>query len=265
MQETEVWSLVFEYPLEKGMATHSSILVWRIPWAEEPGRLWCMGLQRIRRDWVTNTFAFFRCSINIGIILFLCMSVYLKTIDSVRGRNYISDACFLHACLDLPEALNTCWVELTAASPDVEFQSSANFSIFISFWNFLFHFLLHIWGVHLDEKPSKMKKSTILSWYLRYMIVILFRVPFSPWATHSSILAWKIPWTEEPGRLQSMGLQRVGQDWEISLHFTFSLGKWVFIFNMCILKYFGHQMQRGNSFGKIPMPGKIEGKMRRGQ
>ena len=32
-------------------------------------------------------------------------------------------------------------------------------------------------------------------------------------ATHSSILAWKIPWTEEPGRLQSMGLQRVGDDW----------------------------------------------------
>ena len=39
-------------------------------------------------------------------------------------------------------------------------------------------------------------------------------------ATHSSILAWKIPWTEEPGRLQSMGLQRVGHDWVASLHFT---------------------------------------------
>ena len=37
-------------------------------------------------------------------------------------------------------------------------------------------------------------------------------------ATHSSILAWKIPWTEDPGRLQSMGLQRVGHDWATSLH-----------------------------------------------
>ena len=36
-------------------------------------------------------------------------------------------------------------------------------------------------------------------------------------ATHSSILAWRIPWTEEPGRLQSMGSQRVGHDWAISL------------------------------------------------
>ena len=39
-------------------------------------------------------------------------------------------------------------------------------------------------------------------------------------ATYSSTLAWKIPWTEEPDRLQSMGLQRVGHDWVTSLHFT---------------------------------------------
>ena len=39
-------------------------------------------------------------------------------------------------------------------------------------------------------------------------------------ATHSSTLAWKIPWTEEPGRLQSMGLQRVRHDWATSFHFT---------------------------------------------
>ena len=45
-------------------------------------------------------------------------------------------------------------------------------------------------------------------------------------ATHSSILAWKIPWMEEPGRLQSVGLQRVGDDWATSLHFTWSL--WTF-------------------------------------
>ena len=38
-------------PLEKGMATHSSILAWRIPWTEEPGELWSIGLQRIGHDW----------------------------------------------------------------------------------------------------------------------------------------------------------------------------------------------------------------------
>ena len=40
-------------------------------------------------------------------------------------------------------------------------------------------------------------------------------------ATHSSTLAWKIPWTEEPGRLRSMGSLRVGHDWATSLFFTF--------------------------------------------
>ena len=47
MQETQVQSLVWEHPLEKGMATHSSTLVLRIPWTEEPGRLQYMGLQRV--------------------------------------------------------------------------------------------------------------------------------------------------------------------------------------------------------------------------
>ena len=47
-QETWVRSLGQEDPLEKGMATHSSILAWRIPWTEEPGGLWSMGSQRVR-------------------------------------------------------------------------------------------------------------------------------------------------------------------------------------------------------------------------
>ena len=38
------------------MATHSSILAWKIPWVEEPGRLEFMGSQRVKHDWVTNTF-----------------------------------------------------------------------------------------------------------------------------------------------------------------------------------------------------------------
>ena len=45
MQETQVQFLGREDPLEKGMATHSSILVWRIPWTEEPGGLQSMGSQ----------------------------------------------------------------------------------------------------------------------------------------------------------------------------------------------------------------------------
>ena len=50
MQDTWVQSLGWKEPLEKEMATHSSILAWRIPWTEKPGRLQFMGLQGVRHD-----------------------------------------------------------------------------------------------------------------------------------------------------------------------------------------------------------------------
>ena len=59
MQETQVRSLgqedPLEDPLEEGMAIHSSILAWRIPWTEELGGLQSIGLQRIGHNWATNT------------------------------------------------------------------------------------------------------------------------------------------------------------------------------------------------------------------
>ena len=50
VRETRVQSLGWEDPLEKEMATHSSILGWRIPWTEEPDGLQSMGSQRVRHD-----------------------------------------------------------------------------------------------------------------------------------------------------------------------------------------------------------------------
>ena len=55
IQETQVWFLGHKDPLEKGMATNSRILAWRLPWMEEPSRLQSMGSQRVGHDWVTNT------------------------------------------------------------------------------------------------------------------------------------------------------------------------------------------------------------------
>ena len=57
--ETQVQSLGCKDPLEKGMATHSSILAWRIPWTEEPGRLQSRGPQRVKHDWASNTHTHF--------------------------------------------------------------------------------------------------------------------------------------------------------------------------------------------------------------
>ena len=67
MQETKVWSLGREDPLEKGMSTYSSTLAWRIPWTEEPGRLQSMGLQRVGHDWATSLhFTFSYAKMDVG-------------------------------------------------------------------------------------------------------------------------------------------------------------------------------------------------------
>ena len=70
MWETRVRSLGWEDPLEKEMATHSSILAWKIPWTEEPGRLQSMGLKRVRHDWATSLSLFI-------LHLILSLSLYL--------------------------------------------------------------------------------------------------------------------------------------------------------------------------------------------
>ena len=55
VQHTRVQSLGQEDPLEKGRATHASLLAWRIPWTEEPGGLQSLGSQRVGRDCMTDT------------------------------------------------------------------------------------------------------------------------------------------------------------------------------------------------------------------
>ena len=79
MQETQVQSLGQEDPLEKGMATQSCILAWRIPWTEEPGRQQSMGSQRVGPDWSTNTHA----SLNLLAIGFLLMALFYVEICSL--------------------------------------------------------------------------------------------------------------------------------------------------------------------------------------
>ena len=58
MEEIWVWFLGQEDPMEEEMATHSSILAWRIPWTEEPVQLQAMVSQRVGHDWMTNSFVF---------------------------------------------------------------------------------------------------------------------------------------------------------------------------------------------------------------
>ena len=94
--------------------------------------------------------------------------------------------------------------------------------------SFLFHFLFtstHKYSNTLLEAnliPSYLGLPYISMHPLEYNAILC--IPNrgkKDMATHSSTLAWKIPWTEEPGRLQSTGSQRVGHDWVTSLRYTY--------------------------------------------
>ena len=89
MQETQVWTLGQEEPLEKGMGTHSSILAWRITWTEETGGLQSMKLQRIGYDWATNTHRTYL----IGLLWRVNESMHIRLLSQCLAR-VSADKCF---------------------------------------------------------------------------------------------------------------------------------------------------------------------------
>ena len=123
VQETQVCSLAQEDPLEKGMATHSSIPAWRIPWTEEPGGLQFMRLQRVGHNWVTNTFPFTgfvtRCLIAVecrepgrgsSSMHRTCSRVHLSPVEVYECW----DVCLLPSPL-LDESFNLLWGETSGS------------------------------------------------------------------------------------------------------------------------------------------------------
>ena len=88
MWETQIRSLGQEYPLEKGMATDSSILNWRITWTEEPGGQMAMSSWRAGHDWATNTHTHY---------IYKCMNVYIYALCICLSHIYdcIYDYIFL--------------------------------------------------------------------------------------------------------------------------------------------------------------------------
>ena len=81
----------------------------------------------------------------------------------------------------------------------------------------------HLCALPLSIKVPPFPCQTLKHFFFSVLVSVLhYYSSLSIFTTHSSTLAWKIPWTEEPGRLQSMGLRRVGHDWATSLSlFTF--------------------------------------------
>ena len=89
MQETQVWSLSWEDPLEKGMSIHSSTFAWRIPWTEEPSRLQSIGSQIVRHNWsdLNKIHILWQDRNNLNIRNFLCpLASPLPTVHCVCIR-----------------------------------------------------------------------------------------------------------------------------------------------------------------------------------
>ena len=95
VRETWVPSLGREDPLEREMATHSSILAWKIPWTEEPGRLQTIGLPRVGHDWATS----------------LSLSMHLEEIKS-RERCFVLFIQFF-VCLYIHKVYIWLWCNIT--------------------------------------------------------------------------------------------------------------------------------------------------------
>ena len=89
MQKTRLWPLGREDPPEKGMATHSSIPIWRTPRIEEPGGLQSMGSQRVRHDWVTH----------LQAIIQLTSETWLASRRVDRGKMNVNNQVTSRPCL----------------------------------------------------------------------------------------------------------------------------------------------------------------------
>ena len=96
MQETRVWSLGQEKPLKEEMATHSSILAWRIPWTEKPGGLQCTGSQRIGHNSATNT----TTTTNPQHFLYKGYRQFTSSSCDIRNRFFWTEQCSLLNCKD---------------------------------------------------------------------------------------------------------------------------------------------------------------------
>ena len=156
------------------MATHSSILAWRISWTKEAGGLQSMGLQRVRHDCVTFTHSLtqkfkFRSSVQFSRSVVSDSLRPHEFKDTTKTGGEGNGNPLQYSCLENPMDGKAWWAAVHGVS-----QSQIRLSDF----TFTFHF-------HALEKEM---------------------------ATHSSVLTWRIPGTREPGGLPSMGLHRVGHD-----------------------------------------------------
>ena len=131
MQETRLRSLSQEDPLEKEMATHSSILAWRIPWREEPGGLQSMGSQRVGHSWansLTHSLTQCECYLNSCQNMSNSSTAFWNFLESLFLEYFWSPVGWIYAC-------TTCGLDnkmLTVLTAVEWFWIILNFTLFVS-------------------------------------------------------------------------------------------------------------------------------------
>ena len=251
-QEAQVRSLGWEDSLEEGMATHSSILAWRIPWTEEPGRPHSIGSYRVRHHWsdlacmhLTTLEAENRASIHLiassgyAIWLWLLLHMNLFGVAVVFGLtnfvlcgfSLVAASIYSLVVISHCSGLSCCrawalgcsgsvvvahWLSCSAACgifPEQGLNSCPLNSLGGRYWTTgpsgkspLYFIIIRHNGAFLMAQHWRIRLPMQETW-----------VWSLGWedslekeeATNTSTLAWKTPWTEELGWLQSIGSQRV--------------------------------------------------------
>ena len=154
------------------MATHSSILAWRIPGMGETGGLLSIGSHRVGHDWSNLAAAAKQCQWVTHCFLLLLYYV-----------------CFVSFCL---VSFSVKWDSFRKTGASLVAQRLKCLPPMRETW---------VWSLGQEHPLEK------------------------DMATHSSILAWRIPWTEDPGRLQSTGVRESDMTERLYFYFTFTLGK----------------------------------------
>ena len=174
MWDTQVQSLGWEDPLEKYMATQCSILAWRIPWTEEPGRLQSMGSQRVGHNWAT--FTYFTMIFCISLL-----SVVISPFSFLILLIWLFSLCFL---MSLASGLSTLFIlsknqHLALLSfAMVSFVSFALFSALI----FKIYFLLLNLGFFISSFSSCFRcRVRLFIWlFFLFLEVCLYCYELSP-------------------------------------------------------------------------------------
>ena len=184
MQESQVWSPDWEDSLEKEMATLSIILTWRIPWIEAK-------VYRVTKTWT-----------------WLNMS---KSKYDLSNFNFLRKPSLLFSILGTPKF----YMSTNNVQSFLFFHIFTNtgcFLIVATLISVRWYLTVVLLCVFLVSRCSSVGKESACHAGDPSSIPGLGRSPGEGMATHSSILAQRLPWTEEPSGLQSMRLQRVGHE-----------------------------------------------------